>query len=144
VQDASPAKVLTAGSIMTEPDVIIYDWQGPKAALHLLKTAKSDHGFLVTRGRKYLGLLTENRLSELVKGNGKTIKEIIEPDIPTCTSDTLLEGLFGLAVSTRFPIPVIDENNKLIGEIDNNTLLSSMVQYKETEKTTGTEKQTNA
>lgn len=133
VQDASPAKVLTAGSIMTEPDVIIYDWQGPKAALHLLKTSKSDHGLVVSRRRKYLGLITERLLSESIKNNGKTIKEILDSDVPTCTSDTLLEDLFALAVSTRYPVPVIDEDGKLIGEIENDTLLSSMVQYKETE-----------
>jgi Mg/Co/Ni transporter MgtE len=38
-----------------------------------------------------------------------------------------------MAVATKYPIPVIDENGKLIGEIDNETILSSMVQYKETE-----------
>jgi len=134
VQDASLAKVLTASSIMTEPDVIIYDWQGPKAALHLLKTSKSDHGFVVTKGRKYLGLITEKRLMELIEKKSNAIKDALEPDIPTCTSDSLLEELFSLAVSTRYPIPVIDEKGKLIGEIDNDTLLSSMVQYKEVEE----------
>ena len=45
----------------------------------------------------------------------------------------LLEDLFCLAVATKYPIPVVDEKEKLIGEIDNETILSSMVQYKETE-----------
>lgn len=133
VRDASPAKVLTAGSIMTEPEVIIYDWQGPKAAFHLLKTSKSDHGFLVTRRRKFLGLLTEKRLAELIKNKGKSIKEALEPDIAICTNDMLLEDLFCLAVATKYPIPVVDEKEKLIGEIDNDIILSSMIQYKETE-----------
>ncbi len=151
VQDASPAKVISAGSIMTEPDVIIYDWQGPKAALHLLKTSKSDHGFLVTRGRKYLGMLTEKRLAESLKDNGKNIREALEPDIATSTSDILLEDLFGLAVASKYPIPVIDEDGKLIGEIENDTIIGSMVQYKEaeggdleTEKAPGKETETNA
>ena len=133
VQDASPAKVITAGSIMTEAGTIIYDWQGPKAALHLLKNAKSDHGFLVGKGQKYLGLLTEVNLAKLVKDSVKSTREALEPDIATCTPDMLLEDLFCLAVATRYPIPVVDENGKLVGEIDNETILSSMVQYKETE-----------
>jgi len=133
VQDASPAKVITAGSIMTEAGTIIYDWQGPKAALHLLKNAKSDHGFLVGKGQKYLGLLTEVNLAKLVKDSVKSTREALEPDIATCTPDMLLEDLFCLAVATRYPIPVVDENGKLVGEIDNETILSSMVQYKDTE-----------
>jgi glycine betaine/proline transport system ATP-binding protein len=133
VQDASPAKVITAGSIMTEPEAIIYDWQGPKAALHLLKKAKSDYGFLVSKGRKYLGLATKTSLSKLVKDDVKSAREALEPDIATCTPDMLLEDLFALAVSTEYPIPVIDENGKLVGEIDNESILSSMVQYQDTE-----------
>jgi len=132
VQDASPAKVLTAGSIMTEPEVIIYDWQGPKAALHVLATARSDYAFVVGRGRKFMGLITTKRLSKLIKKKSKDVKEALEPDIATCTNGMLLEDLFCLAVATKYPIPVVDENGKLTGEIDNETILSSMVQYKET------------
>ncbi|MFC1875593.1 CBS domain-containing protein, partial [Chloroflexota bacterium] len=133
VQDASPAKVITAGSIMTEPGTIIYDWQGPKASLHLLKNIKSDHCFLVSRGRKYLGLVTETGLAKLIKDSVNSTREAVEPDIVTCTPDILLEDLFCLAVATRYPIPVIDENGKLVGEIDNETIIGSMVQYKEME-----------
>ncbi len=133
VQDASPAKVLTAGSIMTDPGTIIYEWQGPKAALHLLKTSKGDYGFLVSRGRKFLGLVTEKRLAKLIKNKNNDIKEAMEPDVTTCTPDILLEDLFCLAIATEYPIPVVNEEGKLIGEIDNDIILSSMVQYKETE-----------
>ncbi|MCJ7768861.1 MAG: glycine betaine/L-proline ABC transporter ATP-binding protein [Dehalococcoidales bacterium] len=135
VQDASLAKVLTASSVMVKPETIIYDWQGPKVALHLLKASKSDHGFLITRGRKYLGLLTEKRLTDLIQNKGNSTRDALEPDIATSTSDMLLEDLFCLAVATKYPIPVIDEDGKLVGEIENDTILSSMVQYKEVEET---------
>ena len=49
VQDASPAKVLTAGTIMEQPNVLLYSWHGPKAALHILKTSNLDNAFVVTR-----------------------------------------------------------------------------------------------
>jgi glycine betaine/proline transport system ATP-binding protein len=132
VQDASPAKVLSAGSIMIDPEVVIYDWQGPKAALHLLITSKKDYGFLVTRGRILLGLITAKRMNQLINNKSNVIKEAIEPDMPSCKPDTLLEDLFCLAVATEYPIPVVDENGKLVGEIDNDIILNSMVQYKET------------
>lgn len=132
VQDASPAKVLTAGSIMTEPEVIIYDWQGPKAALHVLTTARSDYGFVVGRGRKFMGLITTKRLSKLIKNKSEAVKKALEPDIATCTPDMLLEDLFSLAVATEYPIPVVDDESKLVGEIHSYIILSSMIQYKET------------
>ncbi len=133
VQDASPAKVLTAGSIMIAPDVIIYEWQGPKTALHLLRTAKKDYALLVTRAHRLLGLVTVKRLTGLIEKKSSAIKEAMEPDIPTCTPDMLMEDLFCLAVATEYPIPVIDDGGKLVGEVDNNTILGSMVQYREKE-----------
>jgi Mg/Co/Ni transporter MgtE len=45
-----------------------------------------------------------------------------------------LEDLFALAVATQYPTPVVDENGKLVGEIDNDTILSSMIQYRETKE----------
>ncbi len=133
VQDASPAKVLTAGSIMTEPGNLVYDWQGPKTAIHGLTTAKIDYAFVVSRGRKYLGLITTKNLRDLINKQNKTIKDVLETDVQPCTPDTLLEDLFGLAVSTKYPIPVVDDKGKLVGEIDNDVILGSMVQYKEIE-----------
>ena len=133
VQDASPAKVLTAGSIMTDPGNLVYEWQGPKAAFHGLTKNKSDYAFVVSRGRKYKGVITTKSLSALIKKKNNSIGDALEPDIQPCTPDMLLEDLFALAVTTQYPIPVIDDKGKLVGEIDNDVILSSMVQYKTSE-----------
>ncbi len=133
VRDASPVKVLTAGTIMTEPDVLIYEWQGPKTALHLLRAAKKDYAFLVTRTRKLLGLVTAKCLTKLIEKNGSAIIDALEPDIATCPPDMLLEDLLSLVVASEHPIPVVNEQGKLLGEIHRGIILSSMVQYKETE-----------
>jgi len=132
VKDASPARVLTAVSIMTEPGNLVYEWQGPKAALHGLAAAKSDYAFVVNRNRNYVGLITTKGLSNLIKKESKAIKDALETDVQPCTPDTLLEDLFGLAVATQYPIPVVDDSGKLVGEIDNDVILSSMVRYNET------------
>lgn len=130
VQDASPAKVVTASSIMEEPEVILYEWQSPKVAMHLLRTKRIDEAFLVNRGGKLLGLVTTDRLIELFRQGGKSLKEAIEPDFIKCTGDTVLEDLFAMAASTGSPIAVVDENNVFQGELYSSTILVSMVQEK--------------
>jgi len=130
VQDASPAKVVTASSIMEEPKVILYEWQGPKVAMHLLRTKRIDESFLVSRSGKLLGLITMERLIGLFRNEGKSLTEAIEPDILTCTSDTVVEDLFPLAASTGYPIAVIDDRNIFQGEIYSSTILVSMIQEK--------------
>jgi hypothetical protein len=41
--------------------------------------------------------------------------------------------LLSLVVASEHPIPVVNEQGKLLGEIHRGIILSSMVQYKETE-----------
>ena len=131
VRDASPAKVLTAANIMEQPNVLLYEWQGPRAAMHILRTSKLDNTFLVTRTGKLLGLVTIERLVELFRRKGGSLTEALEPDISTCTSDTLVEDLLPLAASTEYPIPVVDEKEKFVGEINTGAILVSMIQEKE-------------
>lgn len=131
VKDASPAKVLTAGNIMEQPNVLLYEWQGPKAAMHILRASKLDEAFLVTRTGKLLGLVTLERLIELFRRKGDSLMEALEPDLSTCTPDMVVEDLLPLAASTEYPIPVVDETKKFLGEINIGAILFSMIQEKE-------------
>ena len=131
VQDASPAKVLTAGTIMEQPNVLLYEWQGPKAALHILTTTGLENVFLVARRGKLLGLVTVERLRALIKGKGNSLRNALEPDLLTCAPDTVVEDLFPLAASTSYPIPVVDDKGKFTGEIHISTILSCMIQRQE-------------
>lgn len=134
VQDASPAKVVTAKNIMEQPEVLLYEWQGPKAAFHTFRTTKMNSIFLVSHTGILLGLITLERLVSLIRNRGTSLKEALEPDIPTCTTDTVIEELFPLAVSSMHPIPVVDETGRFMGEIYNSAIMISMIQEKETEE----------
>ena len=134
VQDASPAKVVTAKNIMEQPNVLLYEWQGPKAAMHTFRATKMNSIFLVSHTGVLLGLITLERLVKLIRNKGNSLKEALEPDLPICTADTVIEELFPLTVSTMHPIPVVDEAGRFMGEIYNSTIIISMIQEKETEE----------
>ncbi len=134
VQDASAAKVVTASFIMEQPNVLIYEWQGPKAAMHRLRTSKLSSAFLVARGDRYLGLVTEERLIELFRNKGTSLKDAMQPHVPPCTPDMVIEDLMPLAVSTEFPIPVVDDNGRLLGEIHISTIMLAMIKEKQIEE----------
>ena len=38
VQDVSRAKVIQANAIMQQPDAVVHEWQGPRAALHVMRS----------------------------------------------------------------------------------------------------------
>ena len=138
VQDASPAKVVTAKSIMEQPRVLLYEWQGPKTALALMRSNRLDDAFVVTRTGGLQGMVTIEGLVRLIRNKGNFLHEALEPDLPVSTADMVLEDLFPLAVSTRYPIAVVDEKGKFMGYVHTGTILGSMIQEKvEEEKEMG-------
>ena len=134
VQDASPAKVVTARKIMEQPNVLLYNWQGPGAALYILSTANLDNAFVANRTGKLVGLVTVEKLRELLQRNSNSITEALESDLPTCTLDMVVEDLLPLAASTGYPIPVVDDRGRFMGEVHTSTMLMSMVEEKEVEE----------
>jgi len=130
VQDASPAKVYTAGRIMNEPDALLYEWQGLKAALHVLSSAKEDYAFMVGRNRTFLGLLTLKRLKNIIQNQGTSIKEALEPDPATTDPEVVLEDLFPIAAEADYPIAVVNEQGRFLGEVQISSIFENMIQDK--------------
>jgi len=130
VQDASPAKVFTAGRIMNEPDALVYEWQGIKAALHILSDAKEDYAFMVGRNRQFLGLLTLKRLKSLIQMSGVSLKEALEPDPATTSPEEVLEDLFPIAAEADYPIAVVNEQGRFLGEVQISSIFENMIQDK--------------
>jgi len=130
VQDASPAKVFTAGRVMDEPYDLLYEWQGIKAALHIMSSAKEDYAFMVGRNRKFLGLVTLKRLKGLLQTDGASVKDALEPDPPITDPDAVLEDLFPIAAESDYPIAVVDEHGRFMGEIQTSAIFENMIQDK--------------
>jgi glycine betaine/proline transport system ATP-binding protein len=130
VQDASPAKVLTAGSIMEDPSLLLYEWEGPETARTMLRSAKREHAFVLSKNRRLLGVVTHEGLQKLSEKGAKSLKEAIINDLPDCRPDTLVEDLFPMATSGPYPLAVRDEDGKFLGEIYNRTIIDSMIQDK--------------
>ena len=121
VQDASPAKVITAGTIMTEPSLLLYAWQGPKTALSILKNEKRPGAFVVNRERKLLGVTNQESLQKYVDENEETkswkIESIVINKVPSVKEDTVLEDLFSIVTANKYPVPVVDDEGKLLGVV---------------------------
>ncbi len=128
VKDASPAKVLTAGSIMEEPSVLLYVWEGPKTALTLMHSANKRSAFVVSRNRKILGVVTEKALEKLLdKGEGKKgIPESVIRKVPVVTTHTILEDMFSIVSDNPYPVPVVDEEGRFCGRVTSGQIFESI------------------
>jgi len=134
VQDASPAKVLTARTVMEQPPVLLYSWQGPKAALQILRDANVDSAFVVTRNARLLGMVTVERLVYVIRRKGTFLKDALDPDLMTCGAEAVVEDLVPLVASTRYPVAVVDCDNRFLGEVYVSTIIASLIQEQGTDE----------
>ncbi len=138
VRDAYPATVLTAGTIMEEPEPEIHIWQGPKVVHALIHRSKRDFAFVKDKQNRAVGFLTHRALEKLIRDGGTRIEDALDTEFETCTIEMTVEELFPLATASPHPIAVLDEKGRLIGYIRNHTIIESMIQ-EDTEDTEDTE-----
>ncbi len=127
VRDVSRAKVIQAKGIMNESDTVVYEWQGPRAALHIMERRGIDFLFLVARNFTLRGILTKEQVAAMVSQDRKGSLEGA-PVTPAVTTepDAYIEDLIPMAAQTEYPIAVVGGNGSLLGEIHRGTLLMGM------------------
>ncbi len=135
VQDASPAKVITAGSIMTEPAVLLYAWEGPKTALTILKRERRQAAFVVDREHKLLGVATRDRLERFIAereaagakdaGTVRLAGELVS-EVPVAREEMVLEDIFSMARANYRAVPVVSESGRLLGTVKTDDIFDAI------------------
>ena len=127
VQDVNRAKVVTASSIMKNPDTIISSKDGARVAVRRMRSAGISSIFVLDRQRKLKGIISIEDAMKLVKEESNDIDSIIDKDVYTVSPDTSIEELLPLAVNTKYPIVVADEEGVLQGIIVRVSVLSGIL-----------------
>lgn len=125
-RDASPARVYTASTVMEEPEMLLYRWQGPLTARNEMERQKREWSFVVDRRRTYLGVATRDVIERLAKEKRTTVEKedlmYLEPVRP----DVVIEDLFGVVSSESYPLPVTDDDGKLLGVVRPRAILNAL------------------
>ena len=85
---------------------------------------------MVGRNRRFLGLVTLKRLKCLLQTAGASVKDALEEDPPITNPDAVLEDLFSLAAEADYPIAVVDEHGRFMGEVQISSIFENMIQDK--------------
>ncbi len=128
VQDVSRAKVIQAKAIMQESEVVVYEWQGPRAALHIMDGHRLEAVFLIGRDRTLRGLLTKDRVMALINEGRSSLAGADVNPATTTTPDAYIADIIPIAAQTRHPIAVVGDTRVLQGEIRRGALLAGMVE----------------
>jgi len=128
VEDVDMSKVLTAESVMIKPaDMAYYKTDGPRAALHKMKTAKISSIF-VRRNKELMGMVTAMSAAEAIKRGDKTLENILMNDFDRVSPDTSANELFPLLADNSNPLAVVNEENRLVGIVIKGSLLAGLAE----------------
>jgi glycine betaine/proline transport system ATP-binding protein len=125
-RDASPAQVFTASTVMEEPEVLLYRWQGPLNARTEMEHTKREWAFVVDKKHNYLGVATRDHIEKIIKQKKTTVDKEDLDWIEPVSPDTILEDLFGQVSSQSYPLPVINEQGRLLGVVRPRAILNAL------------------
>lgn len=121
------SKVITARDIARRTQVTLIDKpeQGPRAALRLLADFDRDYGYVLGRGRRFLGVVSVAALEEARKRDEPLEKALVR-DGPTIAPETKLADLMGVVAETPYPTPVVDSDGRYVGVVSRSVLLRAL------------------
>ena len=127
VRGIDRSKVLQAKHIMVKPTAMVNLKHGLKVAIKEMESNSISSVFVVGDNRKLEGIVTIDDAIEAVKKR-KTLQEALKQCYFTADEETYVEKLIPMAVDTKYPIAVINENRKLMGIIMRVSVLSGLIQ----------------
>ena len=126
VQDVDRARVLTAGDVMEPPRAVVPASAGPRAALRTMRDLQTSACFVVSSGRKLVGVVRDKDMLRLVREGSANINDALKPTPSIVSPDQYIAELFELSVESPLPVAVVDEQDRLIGVVPRVTLLASL------------------
>ncbi len=130
-QDVRLESVLTASRVMVAPKATVMGRQGPRAALHTIGESDGDVAWVVDSREKYMGLLSISSAERALRSGVKRLDEaweFVDRDYLPVAPATTFDSLIPIAMSSDFPIPVVDSANTLVGEVHRSALAEALAE----------------
>ncbi len=117
-KDVPRSRVLSAGSIMKECEVVVSENDSPQSCLLLMQSKGSSVAFVEGENGQFLGACSLEQINEAARSNSPDVHSAISKAQATVLPDTRLGKLIPLTAATDAPVPVVSQTNKLLGAID--------------------------
>ena len=125
--DVPRSKVLTARSVMTQPELTVSVDQSPREVLATVPNPNCTCAFVVDDQHRFQGVVLLDEIRSAADGKNANLAAAMHSTCPTTSPETGLEDLIPLAIANDTPIAVVDSANHLIGTISRITAMSAMV-----------------
>ena len=129
VKDVNRARALTVETVMKEPAYRITA-ETIGEALKQMKAAPHDYGFVVSNEGEFQGVATQEWLEEeAASGHADyTWEQADMAEVSTISSDAVLETVIPETLEADHPVPVVDEEGHLQGELSRSSIAEVLVE----------------
>ena len=125
-RDVNRSRVLTAANAMIDPYSVVSDRSGPRVALEIMRKEGHSSVFIVDRKSHLRGLLTVDDAMDASKHNIKLLSEVELKEVYTTSPDTTLDDLIPVLADMKWPVAVVNTENRLLGIIPRVAILSAL------------------
>lgn len=127
VQDVDRTRVITARTIMFNPDPLVLPRDGAAVAVRRMRQRRISSIFAIGANRVLRGIV---RIEDAVRLAGRaeqSLESVLVTDVPTTGPDTPIRDLLPVATQTPYPIAVVDEDRRLLGIIVRATIIGGIL-----------------
>ena len=126
INNVDRSRILKVENIMKKIKTTVGPNMAPKIAVSEMKEYDQEWIFVVDSERKPLGILTVDDCIEAV-GSGKKVSDIMKTDFKVTDSGMFIKELLPIAVDSKYPIAVTNDEGKLKAVVYRVSVLSALV-----------------
>ena len=127
VKSIDRTKVIQVKHIMQKPNALISLKDGVRMAIREMQENSISSVFVVGNNRVLEGIVTIDDCVEAVKNNHFSLKELLRHDYYQAHEDDYIENLLENATKSKYPIVVLDDDQRLLGIIVRTSILSGLL-----------------
>ncbi|GAB6099138.1 glycine betaine/L-proline ABC transporter ATP-binding protein [Halanaerocella petrolearia] len=127
VQDVNRSRLLTAEDVMVDPLSLVYVYKqdGPRAAMHKMEHNEISSIFAVGEDKKLKGIVKMEDALEAVKEEKEDLSGLVQETV-TASPEENMDELFAKIADLNYPLPVVDDDDKLLGIIVKSRVLANL------------------
>ncbi|MCD6434845.1 MAG: glycine betaine/L-proline ABC transporter ATP-binding protein [Clostridiales bacterium] len=127
IQDIDRSRILKAENIMRKSAMKIGRLTKPKIALGIIDDSDFEYGFVVNReDGKVEGIIDADDILRAVKEK-VSVEDVMHTNFKAVNKNAYVKEIIELALETKYPIAVVDDDERIVGRIHRGTLLKSLV-----------------
>jgi glycine betaine/proline transport system ATP-binding protein len=127
VKSIDRTKVIQAKNIMMRPNALVSLKDGVRVAIKEMQANHISSVFVVGEKMKLEGIVTIDDCVEAVRNKQSSLKELLRQDYYKTTEGEYIENLLENATKSKYPIVVVNDDNRLLGIIVRTSILTGLL-----------------